>query len=67
MKFTNEQLRNIERTMDKLGSVAHTMWSTNSEDWKNAQHIAYIIGELRQHAQNESHDQNFDNLMQDKK
>lgn len=47
MKFTANEIRNIERTMDKLMTVAQTVWSRESTDLANARGIAYIIGEMR--------------------
>ena len=47
MQFTAEQLRAIERTNDKLATVAHTMWGNSTPDGINALHVAYIMGELR--------------------
>jgi len=47
MKFTSTEARNIERTMDKLTTVAFTMWDRESTDAANARAISYIIGEFR--------------------
>lgn len=47
MRFTATELRSIHSTMDKLGTVATTMWLRESTDGANARAIAYIIGELR--------------------
>ena len=33
--------------MDKLGTVAATMWGDQGDDKANAKHIAFIIGEMR--------------------
>lgn len=47
MKFTSTEARSIERTMDKLTSVAFTVWDRESTDAANARAISYVIGELR--------------------
>jgi hypothetical protein len=47
MKFTATEVRSIERTMDKLTTVAFTMWDRESTDAANARAIGYIIGEIR--------------------
>jgi hypothetical protein len=47
MKFTSTEARSIEHTMDKLTTVAYTMWDRQSTDGANARAISYIIGEIR--------------------
>jgi len=47
MRFTADELKSIEQTMDKLTTVAYTMWSRESTDAANARAIAYIISEMR--------------------
>lgn len=47
MKFTAQEIREIERTTDKLATVAYTMWSRDSTDGANARAMSYIMGELR--------------------
>ena len=47
MKFTATELRNIERTMDKLTTVAFTVWERQTTDAANARAIAYIVSEMR--------------------
>ena len=47
MKFTSTEARSIERTMDKLTTVAFTMWERETTDAANARAIGYIIQELR--------------------
>ena len=51
MRFTADELKSIEQTMDKLTSVAYTMWDRESTNAANARAIAYIIGEMRACAQ----------------
>jgi hypothetical protein len=47
MRFTANELKSIEQTMDKLTTVAHTMWDRSSTDGANARAIAFIISEMR--------------------
>jgi hypothetical protein len=47
MKFTAQEIRSIQNTMDKLASVATTMWGRETTDAANARAIAFIIGEMR--------------------
>ena len=47
MRFTATELQSIERTMNKLKSVATTMWASDSTDAVNARYIDYIISEMR--------------------
>lgn len=47
MRFTPQELKSIEATMDKLLTVAHAMWSRESTDSANARAITYIISEMR--------------------
>ena len=47
MKFTSNEIKGIERTMDKLLNVAHTMLDRESTDYVNARHLSYIVGEMR--------------------
>ena len=47
MRFTPEELQSIEATMDKLHTVAYTMWGRETTDAANARAIAYIISEMR--------------------
>jgi hypothetical protein len=47
MTFTSQDLRSIEQTMDKLETVAHTMWNRETTDGANARYIAQIIREMR--------------------
>ena len=47
MKFTATESRSIERTTDKLATVALTMWDRETTDAANARAVAYIISEMR--------------------
>lgn len=47
MRFTAKELQSIEATMDKLTTVAYTMWDRESTHGANARAIAYIISEMR--------------------
>jgi hypothetical protein len=47
MRFTADELKSIEQTMDKLTTVAYTVWNRESTDAANARAIAYIISEMR--------------------
>lgn len=47
MRFTAKELQSIEATMDKLTTVAYTMWDRESTNGANARAIAFIISELR--------------------
>jgi hypothetical protein len=47
MRFTANELKSIEQTMDKLKAVATTMWASESTDAANARAIDYIISEMR--------------------
>jgi hypothetical protein len=47
MKFTATESRSIERTTDKLTTVALTMWDRETTDAANARAVAYIISEMR--------------------
>lgn len=47
MRFTANELKSIEATMDKLTTVAYTMWDRHSTDGANARAIAFIISEMR--------------------
>lgn len=47
MRFTANELQSIEATMDKLTTVAYTMWDRDSTHAANARSIAYIISEMR--------------------
>ena len=51
MRFTLKEINSIEATMDKLTTVAYTMWDRESTDGANARAIAYIISEMRACAQ----------------
>jgi len=47
MTFTSQDIRSIEQTMNKLETVAHTMWNRETTDGANARYIAQIIREMR--------------------
>lgn len=47
MRFNAKEMTQIERTMDKLMSVALTVWDRECTDATHARCIAYIIGEMR--------------------
>ena len=47
MRFTATEAREMTRTMDKLMTVAQTVWGRETTDLANARGIAYIIEEVR--------------------
>jgi hypothetical protein len=47
MRFTPAELKQIEQTMDKLLTVATTMWNRESTDAHCARAVSYIISEMR--------------------
>ena len=48
MRFSFDEMRDIERTMERLYSVAGTVWARDSTDGANARCLMYIISEMRQ-------------------
>jgi hypothetical protein len=47
MKFTANELQQIEKTMDKLVTASTALLSRESTDFANVRALSYIIGELR--------------------